>query len=739
MSTTDPAATRRFALHAALYYALLGGAWIVFSDQVVDGLVSDSKLLVFLGMFKGLGFVAVTAVVLWRLLLRGDGRPAVPASGMAAGAPSRAGLSRLPELWLGGIILALTATGITHILRQQEEEGRVELRAIADLKTRQLEDWLRERDEDARFIAGSRHLGEDYRSWRHRGDAASRERLRQDLREFVQYTGFHGAQVRDAQGAPLLSDTDLHPEVLSDAIHGAATRAWSERQPVRIGPYRDPNGRLHLDFVVALPAANRGDVVLLHIDLTEGLFPLLQTWPHPSGSGEVVWFRRDGDDVLFLNALRYRPDAAARQRLPLLGNRILAAQLLRGEVKPGQVVKGVDYRGVPVFGVIRAVPGGDGYVLAKVDEAELYADAYREVAWVVLAGLLALLALGVGFHLSRQRRELEVVQGERRSQAERLRALHLLASIADNSTDAIFAKDLDGRYILFNRETERITGKTAEEALNQDDTMLFPPAVAEIVQANDRRVLSGDRVGTYEETLATTQGERTFLATKGPLHDDQGRVIGLFGVARDITERRQAELALQRERDRNQHYLDTVQTIMVALDDAGRVTMINRKGCELLGYAEEELLGRNWFETCLPQPEGKEKVYPVFRRIMAGELKTAESFENTVQCRDGRQCLIAWHNAYFRDEAGDIVGTLSSGEDISERKAAEDTLRQQAEELKARNAELERFNRATVGRELVMIELKRRVNELSRELGREPPHVLASLDASGAPDEGGAP
>lgn len=736
MSTNDPAGTRRFALRAALLYALLGGIWIVFSDQAVEWLTSDPKLLIFISMFKGLGFVAVTALVLWVLLLRGEGRQTAPADVPAEGAGSRARFSSLPVVLLGLLILALTAAGIAHTLRQRENEALAELRAIADLKARQLVDWLREREEDARFIAGARHLGEDYQRWHSGRDAASGERLRADLREFVQFTGFHAAQVFDERGRPLFSDASRHLNGLTDSTREAAARARLEGKPVRIGPYRDAEERLHLDYVVALPTAGRGGVVVLHVDLAETLFPMLQTWPRPSGSGEVLWFRRDGDEVLFLNELRHRADTAARLRLPLAASQALAAQLLRGQVKPGQVVKGVDYRNLPVFGVIEVMPGGGGFVQAKVDEAELYADVYRDVVWMLLAGLLALAALGVGFHLARQRRELLIAQGVGQAQAERLRALNLLAAIADNSPDVMFAKDLDGGFILFNQAARRLTGKALEDVLGRDETTLFPPDLARRLLADNRRVLDTNSVLTVEEEIPFPDGKRILLTTKGPLHDSAGRTIGLYGIGRDITERQQAASALRRERDMNQRYLDTVQTIMVALDGEGRITMINRKGCELLGYAEEELLGQNWFETCLPQPEGQEQVYPVFRRIMAGELETAEYFENEVRRRDGRQRLIAWRNAYFSDVAGHIVGSLSSGEDISERKAAEDTLRRQTEELKARNSELERFNRATVGRELDMIELKRRINALSRELGREAPYSQSMLDTS-APSEGG--
>lgn len=155
----------------------------------------------------------------------------------------------------------------------------------------------------------------------------------------------------------------------------------------------------------------------------------------------------------------------------------------------------------------------------------------------------------------------------------------------------------------------------------------------------------------------------------------------------DVTQRKQSEEALRQERDRAQRYLDTVQVVMVSLDSKGNIEMINREGCELLGYEENELLGQNWFERCLPAPEGMHTVYPVFQQIISGQLEIAREYENTVLCRDGSERLIAWQNAFFKDDTGKITGVLSSGEDITERKKDEQAL------IAARD-EAERANQA---------------------------------------------
>jgi PAS domain S-box-containing protein len=137
-----------------------------------------------------------------------------------------------------------------------------------------------------------------------------------------------------------------------------------------------------------------------------------------------------------------------------------------------------------------------------------------------------------------------------------------------------------------------------------------------------------------------------------------------------------SELALPRDT----FLLDLVQVAVVSLDARGHVSLINRKGCDLLGYGADEILGRNWFEHFLPESIRNETA-EVFQRLMNDEVGGVEYFENPVLTRAGEERLIAWHNAILRNRAGKPTGTLSSGEDITDRKAAEEELRQSNREL----------------------------------------------------------
>jgi PAS domain S-box-containing protein len=128
--------------------------------------------------------------------------------------------------------------------------------------------------------------------------------------------------------------------------------------------------------------------------------------------------------------------------------------------------------------------------------------------------------------------------------------------------------------------------------------------------------------------------------------------------------------------DRAEHYLHAAGIMLLALDANGRVTMINRKGLDVLGYGEDEVVGQNWLDTFVPE-RLRETIRTIFDQIVAGEVQPAEYYENPVITDDGEERLIAWHNSLLRDEQGRINGTLSSGEDITDRKRAEDLLRAQ--------------------------------------------------------------
>jgi len=143
-----------------------------------------------------------------------------------------------------------------------------------------------------------------------------------------------------------------------------------------------------------------------------------------------------------------------------------------------------------------------------------------------------------------------------------------------------------------------------------------------------------------------------------------------------------AEDALHKERDRTQHYLDVAGVALIVIGADRKASLVNQKGCEILGYErEEEIIDKDWFENFVPE-RLRDEMTGVFESLMAGEIEPVEYYENPVLTRDGEERIVAWHNTILRDEDGKIYATLCSGEDVTEHRRAEDALRKSEKQLK---------------------------------------------------------
>ncbi|MBM3852250.1 MAG: response regulator [Verrucomicrobia bacterium] len=149
----------------------------------------------------------------------------------------------------------------------------------------------------------------------------------------------------------------------------------------------------------------------------------------------------------------------------------------------------------------------------------------------------------------------------RRTKAELGRSQALLTALTAGTTDAIYVKDAKGRYGLYNAGAASAFGIPATEALGRDDTALWPAREAGEVMATDRRIMAGGCTETVEEQLTVAGNRRAFLSTKGPMRDAEGRVTGLFGISRDITDRKAMEEHLRRSHDELRALAARLQTV----------------------------------------------------------------------------------------------------------------------------------------------------------------------------------
>ena len=161
---------------------------------------------------------------------------------------------------------------------------------------------------------------------------------------------------------------------------------------------------------------------------------------------------------------------------------------------------------------------------------------------------------------------LRDITSERRSQEELRKAHELLRSVVEGSTDAVFTKDLQGRYLLINEAGARAIGLPAAEVVGKTDAELFPTQSAQTTSSRDRQVLVTGQTVTYEDAEQTPTGPRIWLSTKGALKDGDGKVIGLFGISRDITRHQRVDPAPPVNDEQLRLALDTARVCLWDLD-----------------------------------------------------------------------------------------------------------------------------------------------------------------------------
>ena len=628
---------------------------------------------------------------------------------------------RWPSLLLAsGLVLLLAALAIGWAFKTERARAAIRLQAVADQRQAQVEDWLTEKLNLARLVGTSNTYATMFSHWRDQGDAQALARLQDRLTELRQIAQASAAFVIDAQAQLVATDQAAPaaegnpagtatattatattattaatpvtaPTALTPELTAAAQRALASHELSHTGIYRldgaDPP--IRLDIVVPLHHSGTPAraAVVLRLDPRKQLYPMLRVWPVPSDSGETVLWRRDGDRVLALSEIRTGgagdtvTDAAARaarfsRPMGVVGTLIDRAR--RGELPADESAVGRDAEGRPVKIMVRLITNTDWWLMSKLDQREIDAPAWAVAGWVaVLAGLL-LLAMAAWARLLAQQAALRQVQANTAEQQQTLKSLQLLQTVADTAGDIVFAKDLQGRYLLFSQAACDELGLPLDQVLGRDDTQIFPPIVAARLRNNDKLVLQAGQNQVFEETVPTPGGTHINLSTKGPLRDASGQVVGVFGSARDITPQRQAERAL---RESEAHYRSVVASLsegVVVHNPQGQVISCNPAAEQLFGATEARLradgiIGKGW-QVLGPDGGAVPPDSAPTGRVITGAPAQHEA-QLAARRPDG---TLVWFESsavpVHSPDTGDLVAVVSSFTDVTQRKLLTDEI-----------------------------------------------------------------
>ncbi len=583
--------------------------------------------------------------------------------------------------WGFTLVFALMAAGIVtagyryyrNFELNYRSEVESELSAIADLKVDELVQYRKERLGDADTFYNNSAFSELVRRFLQQpADADAQRRLQSWLGRFQAYYGYARINLFDVQGAERLAVPDK-PEPLPGHMARDIAAVLRSGQMTFLDFHRDAPG-LPVQLEILVPVFDGSDtnrplgVLVLRIDPEISLYPFIKLWPVPSKTAETLLVRRDGNDVLFLNELKFATNTALNRRISLENTNTPAVKAVLGQTG---TVEGVDYRGVPVLAALQAVPDSPWFLVARMDTAEVFAPM-RERLWqvIVMIGVLLFGSLACVGLVWRQQR-VRFYRAKFEMEAFRTK----LGAIIESSEYAIISKNLDGIITSWNPSAERIYGYSAAEAIGKSIEILIPPGNPNEFPQLIEKIKRGEAVEHYETERIRKNGERIQVQLSlSPVKDEAGAIVGVLVIGYDITERKQAEEALRESEARYHAMLEQAADAVFTHDKTGRILDVNQKACQSLGYSRENLLSKSIGDI---DPEaiqaGKHELWD---KILAGEHFTFESHQ---RCKDGSSIPVEVSLGSVRLPRGQVI--LGFARNITERKRAEKALRGSETEL----------------------------------------------------------
>ena len=334
------------------------------------------------------------------------------------------------------------------------------------------------------------------------------------------------------------------------------------------------------------------------------------------------------------------------------------------------------------------VPIFIGWLRWKGQTKGLYGD-WTGLALMIVACTILLAGFTVWTALVSDRSD------QRRQAAEE--SIRNLASIVDSSNDAIIGKSLKGIVTSWNRGAEAIYGYKAQEMLGHPMSPVIPANRAEEFRSLMRRVLAGEQIQNLETERLRKDGTSIPVSLSvSPIRDEVGAVVGVSTVARDITERKQAEAKLRESSLYARNLIEASLDPLVTINREGKITDVNRATEEATGVARDNLIGSD-FSSYFTEPAKAEAGY---QRVFAESRM--RDYPLAIRSIHGKVMQVLYNATVFRNMGGEVEGVFAAARDITELKQAEEELRklnekleervlQRTAQLEAANKELEAF------------------------------------------------
>jgi two-component system, cell cycle sensor histidine kinase and response regulator CckA len=461
-----------------------------------------------------------------------------------------------------------------------------QLAAVADQKKSEIVQWRKERLGDAYVYYKNKNFsGLVKRALFNMEDADARERLKIWLEKVQTSYNYDRVFILDAKGNGLASSPESQDPIEPHLVKDVATVLASGRVTF-LDFHRDlPDNSIHMSALVPIFDEENGNaplgVLVLKINPEKYLYPLIRQWPIASKTAETLLVRREGDEVVFLNELRFKKDSALNLRFPVAARADLpAVQAVLG--KPG-IVEGRDYRGVQVIAYVRSIPDSPWFIVARMDIDEVFAPVTRQVWMLVLLNAMLLAVAGISVGLTWRQQRLEIFK-ERYKTLEAVSAGEVrYREMLDNMMEGCQIIGFDWKYLYLNDAAVEQSKQTKERLIGHTLTEAYPGIENTKMFADLCYCMSERTKKIIENEFSYSDGEkRYFTLSIQPVPE------GIFILSIDITKRKKAEDALLLAHQRMGRFVEANIIGVVIAAPNGKIIEANDYYLNMIGFTRKE-------------------------------------------------------------------------------------------------------------------------------------------------------
>ena len=633
------------------------------------------------------------------------------------------------------LLLILPLISLTYLLIQipaVERETYNSLENILKLKTSQIENWLNERQGDCLSLKDSVNLAQSIQQLiQHKNESLQKTILTKQFKSLQIAYNYESILLVDTTGNELLG-VGANEDV-SDVVQAKLPQVIAEKKVVNTDLYREDNGHIHMDWLVPITVGSDTDkhviaTIVLRVDPKRILYPMIQSQPIQSVTAESLLIRREGEQVLYLNNLRFSEDSALNLRRPLNTPSLTTAIALQSN-QP-KTILGIDYRGVKVLDKFGSIAGTPWKLQVKIDRTEAFAQMWRIFWWLIGILFLAIVGIMVGlYYFLKQQRAIQQLALVTAVQQRSKKLSHVYRDMANINEQILHASNeqqvldflcripiesglMSMAWIGFeNPETQCIipTYKYGQ-GLDYLDTLTISThadlpegQVSGRAYREKKPLINNDTahnpIMIPWRKAALAHGWNSTACFPIFRHDDIYAVLNLYHtevnffdnevVALITTLTNNVSYAIEslkitqnliRSEEQNRMLLDSSPAGIWGLDNQGNTTFVNPTAASMLGYTPSELTGISMHEKVHhSHADGSlypRDVCPMYATFKDGVMRHID--DEVLWRKDGSSISVEYttHPIYQKNT---LLGAVVVFQDITERLKTQEHLKKREE------------------------------------------------------------